>query len=102
MAQLIIAHFKNEFRLGTSMGEGSIMGWFGGIWRICFQPRGPQMITQLKLCTPSLAQASANFRSGLNVIAQSATKNFGNDVCKCSAIRRAILLENLQKFPVKL
>ena len=60
----------------------------------------PQTIPQLsaRLLSPRLPLFS---KVGY-VIAPSAVKKFGNDVCKCSTIRRAIFLGNLQKLPVKL
>ena len=82
------------------MGEGSIMGSFGGARTFVFHLVLLQTIPQLsvRLFSPRLPLFS---KVGY-VIAPSAAKNFGNDVCKCSTIRRAIFLRNLQKLPVKL
>ena len=64
------------------MGEGSIMGSFGGARAFVFNLVRPQTIPQL-----SARLLSPTFPLFLKVgykIAQSAAKNFGNDVCKCS------------------
>ena len=78
---LIIAHFQKQGKPGASMGDESIMGSFGGARAFVFHLVRPRTIPQLsaRLLSPRLPLFS---KVGY-VIARSAAKNFGNDVCKC-------------------